>query len=104
MAFGDDAAAAGNALVWDDLGPYFCGDAIADPVTGLVAAAAVLGALVAGGRWMLDVALARCAALVAGPCLDGSGVEPAPVPDPPYRGRARPLGADTEELLGALML
>jgi hydroxymethylglutaryl-CoA lyase len=40
VAFGDDAAVGGGLVVWDADGPCFCADAVADPVAGLVAAAA----------------------------------------------------------------
>ena len=50
VAFGDDAAAAGGLVVGDDRGPCFCADAVADPVTGLAGAAAVLAALADGRR------------------------------------------------------
>ncbi len=63
VAFGDDAAAAGGLLRWTTTGePNFLGDALADPVTGLCAAAAALRGLEAGGGVLVDVALARCAA------------------------------------------
>ena len=41
VAFGDDAAAAGGLVAWDEQGPMFVADAVADPLTGLAAAAAV---------------------------------------------------------------
>src|SRR5207253_494271 len=41
VGFGDDVAAAGGAIVEDD-GPCFCADALADPLAGMFAAAAVL--------------------------------------------------------------
>jgi hypothetical protein len=62
VAFGDDAAVAGGLVVNDDDGPCFCGDAIADPLTGIVAAAATRRALASGKRQLLDVAMARVAA------------------------------------------
>ena len=40
--FGDDAAVAGGLVVWEGQDPYFCCDAVADPISGLTAAAAVL--------------------------------------------------------------
>jgi CoA-transferase family III len=67
VAFGDDAAVAGGLVVRDEQGPCFLGDAIADPLTGVAAAAAVVAALEAGGAWTLDAALARTAAWVGGP-------------------------------------
>jgi len=60
VAFGDDAAAAaGVAALTGGPGdrPLFCGDAIADPLTGLHAAVATLAAHRAGGGVLLDVSL-----------------------------------------------
>lgn len=76
VAFGDDAAVAGGLVVWDERGPVFCADAIADPATGLRAAVLTMRALADGGRHLLDVALAEVAA----------GLTP---PDSP---RAQPVG------------
>lgn len=69
VAFGDDAAVAGGLVVWDAAGPCFCGDAIADPLSGLVATAAALGSLSRGDAVLLDVAMARTAAAFSGPTL-----------------------------------
>ena len=52
-----------------DDGPLFCGDAVADPLTGLTAAGACVDALRAGGRWLLDVSMAAVSADLAGPTL-----------------------------------
>ena len=69
VGFGDDCAAAGGLLGWETTSggvePRFIGDAIADPVTGVIAAAAVLSELrrtEAGeaGRH-LRLSLAECA-------------------------------------------
>jgi crotonobetainyl-CoA:carnitine CoA-transferase CaiB-like acyl-CoA transferase len=67
VGFGDDCAVAGGLVDWADDGttPQFVGDAVADPLTGVAAAAAATQALQAGGRWLLDVALARVAASVS---------------------------------------
>ena len=62
VAFGDDAAAAGGLVRWEDSEPRFAGDALADPVTGLAAAAGALRALEMGGGLLVDAALAPCAA------------------------------------------
>jgi len=69
VAFGDDAAVAGGLVAWDRRGePVFCADAIADPVTGLVGAEAVLSSLDAGGGELIDLAMSRAAgSMVAGP-------------------------------------
>jgi hypothetical protein len=102
VAFGDDAAVAGGLVAWDHDGPVFCADAAADPATGLLAASAVLERLAVGGRWLLDVALARAAALMAsGPLVDAIG----PVRPPRARaapGRAPAMGRDTRRIIDAL--
>jgi hypothetical protein len=66
VAFGDDAAAAGGLVVTDLRGPCFCADAVADPVTGLAGAAAVLAALADGGDHLLDASMADVAGGLAG--------------------------------------
>jgi hypothetical protein len=74
VAFGDDAAVAGGLVGWDEAGePVFCGDAIADPLTGLAGALAVLRARDTGGGQLIDLAMARMAAAMA----DGLGPPPA---------------------------
>lgn len=110
VAFGDDAAVAGGLVVTDEAGPCFCADAAADPAAGLAAAAACLDALAAGGRWLVDVAMAGVAASLAGPTLvSGAGGplgEPGGDVAPPRARRsvaAGPeLGEHTAEVLNAL--
>lgn len=63
VGFGDDAAVGGGLVAWDETGPMFVGDAVADPLTGLMGAVAVLDRLAAGGRWLVDLGLAQAAAL-----------------------------------------
>jgi hypothetical protein len=66
VAFGDDAAVAAGVVGWDaSRQPVFCGDAIADPITGLVGAVAVLGALARGGGQLIDLAMSGAAAAAA---------------------------------------
>lgn len=48
VGFGDDVAAGAGLVAYDADGPVFCGDAIADPLTGLVAAATAVCASSAG--------------------------------------------------------
>lgn len=56
VGFGDDVAAGGGLVAMDAGGhPVFCGDAIADPLTGL--AAALAAASVPAGGALLDVAM-----------------------------------------------
>lgn len=103
VGFGDDAAVAGGLVAWHGGDPCFCADAVADPSTGLVAAAAVLEALAAGGRWLLDLSLAATAAHLAGPTLPVPDDAPAAEPIPPTpRGVAAALGAHTDEVLAEL--
>ncbi|MGO8959504.1 MAG: CoA transferase [Streptosporangiaceae bacterium] len=68
VAFGDDAAVAGGLVAWAADGtPVFCGDAIADPLTGLLAGLAVLAASAEGGGRLVDVAMAGVCADLARP-------------------------------------
>jgi hypothetical protein len=72
VAFGDDAAVAGGLVGWDaGGGPVFCGDAIADPITGISGAVAVLRALDAGGGKLIDLSMSRAAGAMA-----AGGTEP----------------------------
>jgi CoA-transferase family III len=68
IGFGDDSAAAGGLVNWHDGEPTFIGDAVADPLTGLAAAAATLEAIACGLCGILDIALAPTAAAAAGRC------------------------------------
>lgn len=66
VGFGDDAAAAAGLVDRAaDGAPSFVGDAIADPLTGLVAAALISDAVASGGGVLLDVALREVARSVA---------------------------------------
>jgi crotonobetainyl-CoA:carnitine CoA-transferase CaiB-like acyl-CoA transferase len=66
VAFGDDGAAAGG-LVSRSNGdfPEFMGDAIADPLTGLIGTIGVIESIRAGGGHLIDVALQRSSAWIA---------------------------------------
>jgi hypothetical protein len=76
----------------------------------MVAAGAVLDALAGGGRWLLDVALARAAAAVAGPEQAEQWAEGAPGearpsrPPPPPAGRPPEVGEHTASVLAELDL
>jgi hypothetical protein len=110
VAFGDDAAVAGGLVVADPAGPCFCADAAADPAAGLVAAAACLDALAAGGCWLVDVSMAGVAASLTGPTLGPDPVRPVDGPADevaPPRARAATapgpaLGQHTAEVLNGL--
>jgi crotonobetainyl-CoA:carnitine CoA-transferase CaiB-like acyl-CoA transferase len=100
VAFGDDAAVGGGLVAWDGNEPCFCGDAVADPATGLVAAAACLDALAVGGRWLLDLAMVGVAAHLAGPTLPVPAGTAAPGPTaPPSTPPGPALGEHTDEVL-----
>jgi len=53
----------------DALGPVFCGDAIADPLTGVASALAVLESLASREGQLIDVSLSAVASAFAGPTL-----------------------------------
>jgi hypothetical protein len=107
VAYGDDAAVAAGLLAGTEEQPVFCGDAIADPLTGLHAAVAALAVLISGRSMHLDLSLhqvvAHLMAKLPAPGvqnhLDATGqslaelVVQAPTARP-SRGSAAPLGAD----------
>lgn len=124
VAFGDDAAAAAGLVATAECAqaaessrPVFCGDAIADPLTGAHAARAALEAWQSGQSTLVDVALYEVAACVAARPVEpprGKVVETgweggkhwavtvigeragvAPPRARPASGRAAALGADT---------
>jgi len=121
VGFGDDAAIAAGAAVRRGDRPLFCGDAIADPLTGLHAAVAALAHFRAGRGALLDVSLAgvtrwalaanrgeelpaRVEAAQAGAPI-GRVTTPqgseavAPPRARPIRERAAELGADNPRIL-----
>jgi len=124
VGFGDDVAAGAGLVAADprDGSPLFCGDAVADPLTGITAAAAVLDAVAQGRGRLLDVAMSRVVAAT----LDGTSGRPArrgdalfgdewfaetsrgartPVRGPlsrPLPPPAPPSGADTAAVLASL--
>ena len=62
VGFGDDTAVAGGLVDVDEAGtPRFVGDAVADPLSGLVAAALAIDAVGRGGGVTIDVALREVA-------------------------------------------
>ncbi|ORA16055.1 CoA transferase [Mycobacterium arosiense] len=94
--FGDDTAVAGGLVGTSADGPVFCGDAIADPLTGLEAALAVAESLGRGGGELIRVSMAGIAATYAaaptGPSSSSARVSlPAAPPAAPL---ASGLGAD----------
>jgi len=122
VGFGDDVAVGAGLVARDDAGePVFCGDAVADPIAGLVGALATTAALAAGGGYLLDVSLAAAGAFVAEPAAwapehrvvasghgrwavtHGAARHEIRDPMPPPTGRrAEPIGASTAAVLGEL--
>lgn len=100
VAFGDDAAASGGLLGWIDDVPFFLGDAIADPLTGLHAAVVAIQSYWQGGGRLIDIPLANVAAFCA---RVGKQVvlEPEPAIEKPRPNNdiARPFGIDTTDVL-----
>ena len=98
VAFGDDAAVAGGLVGRSAAGPVFCGDAIADPLTGLEHVLAVADSLRRGGGEIVEVSMA---AVAAGYAAVPAGVSDAdcdatpPAPPPPGEFLPRPLQAPT---------
>jgi hypothetical protein len=93
VGFGDDAAVAGGLVAWGDDGtPRFAADAIADPLTGMVAARRIADAVGCGGQHRIEVALAEVAASWAGPR------EPAATTVDVARPRARPIAGPPPRL------
>ncbi|WP_236791061.1 CoA transferase [Amycolatopsis sp. GM8] len=106
VGFGDDVAAA-NGLVarGEDGTPYFCGDAIADPLTGLVATELARTAPDDGQGVLYDVAMADVVASTLDPALPGSPLVEGTPAAPRRRtvaGTAPASGAHTAEVLREL--
>jgi hypothetical protein len=71
VAFGDDAAVAGGLVGAQAGEPVFCADAIADPLSGVCAALAVVAAAGRGGGELIDLSMrGTAAAFAAAPALD----------------------------------
>jgi hypothetical protein len=91
VAFGDDAAVSGGLVDGSQSDPVFCGDAIADPLTGLNAALEVAESLSRGGGELIDLSMAAVAATYA---TDDLAAE-TPCAAPPAPSAPAPgLGAD----------
>ncbi len=104
VGFGDDVAAAAGLVATGSGGPWFCADAIADPLTGIVAATEALAALAEGERVHLDIAMSDVARQFAGRAVDSTGVphhvDPVGLDAfPMMHGPLADLGAHTTEVL-----
>lgn len=91
VAFGDDAAVSGGLVGAGEHGPVFCGDAIADPLTGLHAALVTAESLRRGGGELIELSMAAIAATYAElPRVPETRCGAEPLLSEP----AAPLGAD----------
>jgi crotonobetainyl-CoA:carnitine CoA-transferase CaiB-like acyl-CoA transferase len=85
IGFGDDVAAGAGLVAGDDMGkPVFCGDALADPLTGLAAAELAMSAPTDGRGMLFDVSMAG---VVASTLAAPSGRD-APTPSRAQAARA----------------
>jgi crotonobetainyl-CoA:carnitine CoA-transferase CaiB-like acyl-CoA transferase len=91
VAFGDDAAVSGGLVDGSESDPAFCGDAIADPLTGLQAALSGVESLRRGGGELIELSLAAVAATYA---ADDRAAETLCTAMPAPSGPASELGAD----------
>jgi CoA transferase family III len=99
VAFGDDAAVSGGLVGGTETEPVFCGDAIADPLTGLHAALSVAESLSRGGGELIELSMAAVAATYA---ADDRTAETRCTATPAPSDPAPELGADNavvEQLL-----
>jgi crotonobetainyl-CoA:carnitine CoA-transferase CaiB-like acyl-CoA transferase len=118
VGFGDDVAAGAGLVAYDERRePVFCGDALADPLTGLVAAELALTAPDHGRGRLFDVSMSAVVAATLGaapsfaarPAGNGWVVDtahgPVPVAAPRHRtvtGHAPEPGEHTAAVLGEL--
>lgn len=119
VGFGDDIAAAAGLVAFDTQGPMFVGDAIADPLTGLTAAALAMSAPAGGAGRLWDISMAD---VVASTLVDTESAAPqprrehdrwvvetatgvVPIAEPQHRRAHGPVaepGRDTDRLLAEL--
>jgi hypothetical protein len=100
VGFGDDVAAAAGLFVTDGADRLPCGDAIADPITGVHASVATAAALRRDRACLIDVSMRDITAATRRP-VPASGEEvvaAAPVARP-VTGRAVPMGHDNAAFL-----
>lgn len=101
IGFGDDVAAGVGLVARDERGPMFAGDALADPLAGVAAAAAAVAALGGGTGALLDVSMHDVAREAAN-AAPGSPSVLGDLQAPRHRaaaGRAAALGRDNAEVL-----
>ncbi|HEY5855724.1 MAG TPA: CoA transferase [Aldersonia sp.] len=102
IGFGDDIAAAAGLVARDGEGPVFVGDAIADPLTGLAAAALAMSAPADGGMlWDISMSALVASTLDTTETVAAESGLAEPRPRTP-RGEAAESGRDTAAVLAEL--
>jgi crotonobetainyl-CoA:carnitine CoA-transferase CaiB-like acyl-CoA transferase len=100
VGFGDDVAAAAGLFVTDGADRLPCGDAIADPVTGVHAAVATAAALRRDRACLIDISMRdiTAATLRPVPATDQTVAAAAPVARP-VTAHAAPMGHDNSSFV-----
>ncbi|SNT36342.1 CoA-transferase family III [Rhodococcoides kyotonense] len=99
IGFGDDIAASSGLVARDQNGdPLFVGDAIADPLTGLTAAAAVFSTAPGHGR-LIDLSMSDVVRSTLGPVAHSEASTPRPPRHRISAVCAPASGADTTSVL-----
>jgi len=89
VGFGDDVAAGAGLVAWDAGGhPVFCGDALADPLTGLLAAELAMSAPSGGRGVLFDIAMSGVVAASLAPACSVSAPAAARPSSAPAARRA----------------
>jgi crotonobetainyl-CoA:carnitine CoA-transferase CaiB-like acyl-CoA transferase len=106
VGFGDDVGVAAGAVAGTPTRPWFCSDAIADPVAGLHAAVAALGCWAGGAGALVDVSM-RSSLAATLPCTSrlprpGRAHKVRPPHARAASGRAARMGEDTAAVLADL--
>jgi len=103
IGFGDDAAVSAGLVTTGADGPWFCADAVADPLTGMVAATLVAEALAARRAVHLDMSLAGVASWFAARTCSAQGewraIQHVTKPPRAHVDEAAALGRHTAEVL-----
>jgi hypothetical protein len=95
VGFGDDVAVSAGLVARDYKGqPVFCGDALADPLTGLVAAELAMSALGTGRGVLLDIAMSAVVTATLAPRHGDYAPGGATPAEPHHSPAARSAGDD----------
>jgi hypothetical protein len=101
VGFGDDVAAAAGLVALEDGVPLPCGDALADPLTGVHTAVAVAAALLDDTSHLVDVSMRDVASSTLAPSAAGAHEAAAPPRSRVPAGVAEALGASNDRFTTA---